>query len=70
MVSELYQAKVLMMFLQQLLSVKNKGVFVYNIFAAAIVNNFPDNPVLLKNVVKNFLIDIMMHNWTDVIKLS
>lgn len=69
MVSELYQAKVLMMFLQQLLSVKNKGVFVYNIFAAAIVNNFPDNPVLLKNV-KNFLIDIMMHNWTDVIKLS
>ena len=58
-----------MMFLQQLLSVKNKGVFVYNIFAAAIVNNFPDNPVLLKNV-KNFLIDIMMHNWTDVIKLS
>ena len=70
MVSELYQAKVLMMFLQQLLSVKNKGVFVYNIFAAAIVNNFPDNPVLLKNVVKIFLIDIMMHNWTDVIKLS
>ena len=69
MVSELYQAKVLMMFLQQL-SVKNNGVFVYNIFAAAIVNNFPDNPVLLKNVVKNFLIDIMMHNWTDVIKLS
>ena len=54
MVSELYQAKVLMMFLQQLLSVKNKGVFVYNIFAAAIVNNFPDNPVLLKNVVKKF----------------
>lgn len=41
---------------------KNEQAFAYKFFAATIVHNVFDSPVLFKNIEKNFLIDIMTHN--------
>ena len=54
-ISELCQAKVLMVFAHYLLPKENELVF-DNFIAVAIVDNHFDNPVLFKNVEKVFLL--------------
>ena len=51
LVSELFQAKVLMVFVDYLLSSDNEWL-----------DNLFDNPDIFKNVEKLFLLDIMTHN--------
>ena len=41
---------------------ENRRAFVDNFFAATVVDNLFDNPVLFKNVKNLFFIDIMVHN--------
>ena len=47
-----------MLFVHHLLLAENEWPFVCNFFAATIVDNLFDNPVLFKNAEKIFLIDI------------
>lgn len=60
-VSELCQAKVLMVLVKHLLSTKNEQASVYNIFAGTIVNSFSGNPVLFINFETIFPVDTMMY---------
>ena len=44
------------------LLLENEWAFVYRFFAETIADSLFDYPILSKNVEKNFLIDIMVHN--------
>ena len=48
LVSELFQAKVLMVLVHHFLTVENEWAFVYNFFVATIGDNLFDNPVLFR----------------------
>ena len=62
LISELRQAKVLMVFVYHLLSVENKWALIYYFFGATLFNNLFDNLALFKNMTKIFVIGVVVHN--------
>ena len=70
LVSELFQAKVLMVLVHHFLTVENEWAFVYNFFAATIGDNLFDNPVLFRKCWENFLIDTWPIIGTSVININ